>query len=49
MASCWLHLALPDVCFLLGATLDEHGDDLDLLALRQLDLHELMTRLLKLG
>ena len=46
---CCLDDALPDVCFLLGATLDEHGDDLDLLALCHLDLHELVTRLLKLG
>ena len=38
-----------DVGLLLGAALNEHCDDLNLLACRQLDLHQLVPSLLKLS
>lgn len=39
----------PDVSLLLGAALNEHRDHLNLLPLSQLDLHQLVASLLKLG
>lgn len=39
----------PDVCLLLRTALNEHGDNLELLPLRQLDLHQLVASLFKLG
>ena len=41
--------SLPDVGLLLRAALNEHGDNLNLLPLRQLDLHQLVASLFKLG